>query len=150
MLILSITLHNIPEGLAVGVAFGALGKAEHTSEALMGAITIALGIGLQNFPEGAAVSLPMKQAFRSNRKAFIQGVLSGIAEPIFAVIGYFLASILQVLQPWLLAFSAGAMVFVAAEDLIPDSHLEESPRLGAWGVLLGFALMMSLDVALGM
>ena len=104
---------------------------------------------MQNLPEGAAVSLPMKRVTKSNTKAFLWGVGSGIAEPIFACLGYFLSAYLLVLQPWLLAFSAGAMLFVSAQDLIPDAREESAPSLGAWSALIGFALMMVLDVALG-
>ena len=148
MLVLSITLHNIPEGLAVGVAFGALGTGA-SPDGLMGAVSIAVGIGLQNFPEGAAVSLPMKTATGSRGKAFLYGMGSGAVEPVFAVIGYFLAANLTAAQPWFLAFAAGAMIFVVVEDLIPDAHLSEHPHFGTWGAMLGFAVMMALDVALG-
>ncbi len=147
-LFLAVTLHNIPEGLAVGFAFGAAATIG-TVAAYLVALGLAVGIGLQNFPEGAAISLPMKASSKNNAIAFLWGAASGIAEPIFAVLGYFLAAYLTGIQPWLLAFSAGAMVFVAAEDLIPDSKWEQSPRLGAWGVLIGFVVMMTLDVALG-
>ena len=147
-LFLAVTFHNIPEGLAVGFAFGsAFVSGEIT--AFAGAIGLAVGIGVQNFPEGMAVALPMKTALNSNRKAFLWGTGSGIAEPIFAFLGFVLASQLQILQPWLLASSAGAMLFVSAEDLIPDAKIPEKPKLGAWGVLIGFVLMMALDVGLG-
>lgn len=136
----AVTLHNIPEGLAVGFAFGATGG--------FSALGLAVGIGVQNLPEGAAVSLPMKRVTKSNTKAFLWGVGSGIAEPIFACLGYFLSAYLLVLQPWLLAFSAGAMLFVSAQDLIPDAREESAPSLGAWSALIGFALMMVLDIAL--
>ena len=131
---LAVTIHNIPEGLAVGFAFGAAG---------------ALGIAIQNFPEGAAVSLPLKQATGSRGKAFAFGVGSGAVEPVSAVLGYFLAAYLTAAQPWLLAFAAGAMIFVVVEDLIPDAKLDAHPHLGTWGVMIGFVLMMVLDVALG-
>ncbi|MBQ8686022.1 MAG: ZIP family metal transporter [Clostridia bacterium] len=146
-LFLAVTMHNIPEGLAVGFAFGAA-LVSGSAAALMTALGLAVGIGVQNFPEGAAISLPMKSVFKSNTKAFLWGAASGVAEPIFALLGFFLAANLQALQPWLLGFSAGAMLFVAAEDLIPDARMENSPHLGAWGVLFGFTLMMILDVAL--
>lgn len=147
-LFLAVTLHNIPEGLAVGFAFGAAAGVGGL-EAFLTALFLAIGIGVQNFPEGAAISLPMKTSGEGARKAFLWGTASGIAEPIFAVIGYFLASILQTAQPWLLSLSAGAMIFVAAQDLIPDAKCDEAPRTGAWGVLVGFSLMMILDIALG-
>lgn len=147
-LFLAVTFHNIPEGLAVGFAFG-VATALHQPLAVFGALGLAFGIGVQNFPEGMAVALPMKNALKSNKKAFLWGAGSGIAEPIFAILGYFLAVKLTVLQPWLLSASAGSMLFVSAEDLIPDSKIEEAPKIGAWGVLIGFVFMMALDVGLG-
>lgn len=145
---IAVTLHNIPEGLAVGFAFGAASLLG-TPAAYFSALGLAIGIGIQNFPEGAAISLSVKNAVKSNTNAFLWGAGSGVVEPFFAIIGYFLAAKISVLQPWLLSFSAGAMLFVSAQDLIPDSRLPSSPRLGAWGVLLGFVLMMTLDVLLG-
>ena len=147
-LFLAVTLHNIPEGLAVGFAFG-VASAVNDPSALIGAVGLAFGIGIQNFPEGMAVALPMKSALKSNTKAFLWGAGSGVAEPIFAVLGYILAFQLQILQPWLLCASAGAMIYVCAEDLIPDSKLPDTPKIGAWGVLIGFLMMMALDVGLG-
>ena len=147
-LFFAVTIHNIPEGLAVGFAFGAA-AVFGTTEAFISALGLALGIGIQNFPEGAAISLPMKGTTGSKNKAFLYGVCSGIVEPVFAVIGFFLAAFIEVLQPWLLAFAAGAMIFVVAEDLIPDAKLAEFPHLGTFGVMIGFVLMMILDVALG-
>ena len=137
----AVTLHNIPEGLAVGFAFGASNK--------IVALGLALGIGFQNFPEGVAVALPMKRATKNNAKAFLWGMSSGIVEPIFACLGYFLATYLRILQPWLLAFSAGAMLFVCMHDLIPESKIEGKTSVGAWGALLGFVVMMTLDITLG-
>ena len=145
---LAVTIHNIPEGLAVGFAFGAAAVIG-TSLAYLSALGLAIGIGLQNFPEGAAIALPMRNACGSRKKAFLYGTLSGIVEPIFAIIGYFLAAQIEVIQPWLLAFAAGAMIFVVAEDLIPDSKIESHPHLGTWGVMIGFAVMMILEVVLG-
>lgn len=145
---LAVTIHNIPEGLAVGFAFGAA-AAEGTDAAFLVALGLAIGIAVQNFPEGAAVSLPLKKTTGSRGKAFLYGMGSGAVEPVFAVIGYFLAAALSSAQPWFLAFAAGAMVFVVAEDLIPDAKLAQHPHLGTWGVIAGFALMMVLDVALG-
>ena len=117
--------------------------------AYVSALALAIGIAIQNFPEGAAVSLPMKTATGSRSKAFLYGMGSGAVEPVFAVVGYFLAANLTAAQPWFLAFAAGAMIFVVVEDLIPDAHLSEHPHFGTWGAMLGFAVMMALDVALG-
>lgn len=147
-LFLAVTIHNIPEGLAVGFAFGsaaALGE----YGAYISALGLAIGMAIQNFPEGAAVALPLKEVTGSRAKAFLYGAGSGAVEPVFAVVGYFLAAGLSAAQPWFLSFAAGAMIFVVAEDLIPDAKLSEHPHLGTWGVMLGFALMMTLDVALG-
>jgi len=145
-LFLAITLHNIPEGLAVGFAFGAahsLGEQAGYAAAL----GLALGIGVQNIPEGAALSLTLRQTFQNKHKAFLFGAASGIVEPFAAVLGFFLAAQLQVLQPWLLAFAAGAMLFVVAEDLLPDSKTQGDSVSCAWSVIVGFVLMMVLDVA---
>lgn len=147
-LFLAVTIHNIPEGLAVGFAFGAA-AAIGTDGAFISALGLAIGIGIQNFPEGAAIALPMRNATGSKNKAFLYGMGSGVVEPIFAIIGYFMAASLTSLQPWLMSFAAGAMIFVVAEDLIPDAKLNENPHLGTWGVIIGFVLMMILDVALG-
>ncbi|MBR1625353.1 MAG: ZIP family metal transporter [Clostridia bacterium] len=145
---LAITIHNIPEGLAVGFAFGGA-AAIGTREAFLSALGLAIGIAIQNFPEGAAVSLPLKKATGSLGRSFLFGMGSGAVEPIAAIAGYFLAASLTKAQPWLLAFAAGAMIFVVAEDLIPDAKMNEHPHLGTWGVMFGFAVMMALDVALG-
>ena len=148
LLILAITLHNIPEGLAVGVAFGALG--ESMSPAALGsAIALAFGIGLQNFPEGAAVSIPLRREGFSRLKAFWYGQLSGIVEPIAAVAGAFLVLLIKPLLPYALSFAAGAMIFVVVEELIPESQRGNETDLSTIGVMLGFATMMFLDVALG-
>ncbi|MCR4726096.1 MAG: ZIP family metal transporter [Clostridia bacterium] len=145
---LAVTIHNVPEGLAVGFAFGGAAVIG-AREAFLSALGLAIGIAIQNFPEGAAVSLPLKNATGSNAKSFLFGMGSGAVEPIAAIIGYFLATSLSVAQPWLLAFAAGAMIFVVAEDLIPDAKLSEHSHLGTWGVMIGFAVMMALDVAFG-
>lgn len=145
---LAITIHNIPEGLAVGFAFGGA-AAIGTTEAYLSALGLAIGIAIQNFPEGAAVSLPLKRATGSNARSFLFGMGSGAVEPVAAVIGYFLAAGLTSAQPWFLSFAAGAMIFVVAEDLIPDAKLNEHSHIGTWGVMIGFAVMMALDVALG-
>lgn len=147
-LFLAVTIHNIPEGLAVGFAFGAAAALGETA-AYVSALGLAIGIGIQNFPEGAAVALPMRGVAGSRHKAFLYGMGSGAVEPLSAVVGFFLAAYLTALQPWLLAFAAGAMIFVVAEDLIPDAKLEEHPHLGTWGVMVGFAVMMVLDVVFG-
>ena len=149
MLILSITLHNIPEGLAVGVAFGALGEG-FAPERLAAAMGVAMGIGLQNFPEGAAVALPLRQEGRSRAGCFLAGQASGLVEPISALLGALLVQRVRLLLPWALAFAAGAMVLVAVRELIPACVRGEEDRSdrAVLGVLLGFALMMVLDVAL--
>jgi ZIP family zinc transporter len=144
-LFVAVTIHNIPEGLAVGFAFGAAALIG-TPAAFVSALGLAIGIGIQNFPEGAAVALPLIPVV-GRKKAFLQGMASGSVEPVFAVVGYFLAKYIEVLQPWLLAFSAGAMFFVVADDLLPDSKNQDHPHLGTWAVMIGFLLMMVLDVA---
>ena len=138
------TLHNIPEGLAVGFAFG-MARMAGIPATYVAALGLALGIGFQNLPEGAAVSLPMKMALKSKHKAFLYGMCSAVVEPIFAVIGYLFIGYLQPVQPWLLAFSAGAMIFVVADELLPQTKLEKD-NLGAWGVMIGFLSMMILDM----
>lgn len=150
MLVLSITLHNIPEGLAVGVAFGAL-HAGATPEALAGAVTVAVGIGLQNFPEGAAVSLPLRREGCSRRRSFLIGQSSGMVEPIAGVIGAVCVVHIGTLLPYALSFAAGAMVLVAVHELIPECQQGQSndPYLATMGIVVGFATMMLLDVALG-
>jgi ZIP family zinc transporter len=148
LLVLAITLHNIPEGLAVGVAFGALG-ANLNSATLAGAIALAIGIGIQNFPEGAAVSIPLRRENMSRTKAFMYGQLSGIVEPIAGVIGAFAVITMRPLLPYALAFAAGAMIFVVVEELIPESQLNKNNDVATIGAMLGFAVMMTLDVALG-
>ena len=148
LLVLAITLHNIPEGLAVGVAFGALGIHPDLGT-LAGAITLALGIGLQNFPEGAAVSIPLRREGFSRLKAFTYGQLSGVVEPISAVIGAFLVSTITPLLPYALSFAAGAMIFVVVEELIPESQTGNETDFSTIGALLGFAVMMLLEVAFG-
>ena len=137
LLVLSITLHNIPEGLAVGVAFGALKNGGYTPEALMGAVTVAVGIGLQNFPEGAAVSLPLQA--------------SGFVEPIAGVLGALLAVYIEAVLPFALSFAAGAMILVAVHELIPECQRNQKaqPYAATMGIVTGFALMMLLDVMLG-
>ena len=148
MLVFSITLHNIPEGLVIGVAFGSLAYGLEGST-LASALTLALGIGLQNFPEGSAVSLPLRREGLSRKKAFFFGQLSGVVEPIAAIIGSILVLKIQVLLPFLLAFAAGAMIYVVVEELIPESQSNKKKDLMALFTLIGFSIMMILDVALG-
>lgn len=148
LLVLAITIHNIPEGLAVGVAFGALGS-EYPIATLGGAISLAVGIGIQNFPEGAAVSIPLRREGLSRKKAFLYGQFSGMVEPIAGVLGALLVLTMKSILPFSLAFAAGAMIYVVAEELIPEAHFEKSGHIATWGVMVGFAVMMFLDVALG-
>lgn len=151
MLILSITLHNIPEGLAVGVAFGALQGNGYTTENLMGAISVAVGIGLQNFPEGAAVSVPLRREGYSRKKSFLLGQASGMVEPIAGVIGALLVIYVETILPYALSFAAGAMILVAVHELIPEcqKNQQSEPYSATMGIILGFAVMMLLDVMLG-
>ena len=148
LLVLAITLHNIPEGLAVGVAFGVLASNPDMG-ALAGAIALALGIGLQNFPEGAAVSIPLRREGFSRWKAFNYGQLSGVVEPIAAVIGAYLVILMTPILPYALSFAAGAMIFVVVEELIPESQTGHETDFSTIGAMLGFATMMWLDVSLG-
>ena len=147
MMVLAVTLHNIPEGMAVGLAF-ALAAHNDSSVLLASAIALAIGMGIQNFPEGAAIALPLRQSGMSRAKAFGLGTLSGIVEPVFGLLTVLAAGAIQPLLPWLLAFAAGAMLYVVVEELIPEAHLGEG-HMGTVGVMLGFLLMMILDVALG-
>ncbi len=150
LLVFSITLHNIPEGLAVGVAFGAIANGI-TDGSLMSALAIAIGIGLQNFPEGAAVSIPLRREGLSRRRSFFYGQASGIVEPIAGVLGAALVMFVKPVLPYALAFAAGAMIFVVVEELIPEaqSGSHESTHLATAGCIIGFTVMMILDVALG-
>jgi len=147
LLVLAITLHNIPEGLAVGVTFGALASSP-TTGALAGAIALAIGIGLQNFPEGAAVSIPLRREGFSRLKAFNYGQLSGIVEPVAGVLGAILVLYITPILPYALSFAAGAMIFVVIEELIPESQRGNETDFSTIGAMLGFATMMMLDVAL--
>lgn len=148
MLIVSITLHNIPEGLAVGVAFGST-LYGLDGATLMSAWTLALGIGIQNFPEGTAVSVPLRREGYSRKKSFIFGQLSGIVEPIAGVLGAVLVLKMRFMLPFLLAFAAGAMIYVVVEELIPESQTNENKDIMAMSTLIGFTIMMTLDVLLG-
>jgi len=148
LLVLAITLHNFPEGLAVGVAFGAL-AAGIPSASLAGAIALALGIGIQNFPEGTAVSVPLRREGLSRAKSFWYGQLSGVVEPIAGVLGAAAVVLVRPLLPYALAFAAGAMIFVVVEELIPEAQLEKNTHIATVGTMIGFVVMMTLDVALG-
>lgn len=147
LLVLAITLHNIPEGLAVGVTFGALANNPEIG-ALSGAIALAIGIGLQNFPEGAAVSVPLRREGFTRFKAFHYGQLSGLVEPIAGVIGASLVFFINPLLPYALSFAAGAMIFVVVEELIPESQAGNETDLSTIGTMLGFSVMMVMDIAL--
>ena len=150
MLVLSVTLHNIPEGLAVGVAFGALHNG-CTPEEWMGAVSVAVGIGLQNFPEGAAVALPLRRDGMSRKRSFFFGQASGMVEPIAGVLGALAVTHMEAILPFMLSFAAGAMILVAVHELIPEcqQNRSASPYFATTGILLGFAAMMLLDVMLG-
>ena len=141
LLMTAITLHNVPEGMAVGLAF-ALAAA---GEGAAGAMALALGIGIQNFPEGAAVALPLRQEGRGRLKAFTGGMLSGAVEPVFGILVVLIAAWAHPMMPWLLSFAAGAMLYVVVEELVPQAH----SRAGTCGFVGGFLIMMVLDVALG-
>ena len=148
MMVLAVTLHNIPEGMAVGVAFaGAM--AQNTGITVAGAMALAIGIAIQNFPEGAIISMPLKGEGSSKGKAFLYGMLSGIVEPIGAIITILLTSLVVPILPYLLSFAAGAMIYVVVEELIPESQEGEHSNIGTIGVAIGFVIMMILDVALG-
>ena len=149
LLVLAVTLHNIPEGMAVGLSFAR--AAQHTGNAglFAAAGALAIGIGIQNFPEGAAVALPLHQEGLSRTRSFVYGSLSGIVEPIFGVLVVLCASALTPFMPWLLSAAAGAMLYVVVEELIPEAHLGEHSHPGTLGVMAGFLVMMVLDTALG-
>lgn len=148
MLIFSITLHNIPEGMAIGVAFGSIAY-NLNGATLTSAVMLAIGIGIQNFPEGSAVSLPLRREGMSRTKSFFFGALSGIVEPISAVIGAILVLKVQILLPILLSFAGGAMIYVVVQELIPESQTNKKKDLMALFTILGFLIMMIFDVALG-
>ncbi|QTX33179.1 ZIP family metal transporter [Aminithiophilus ramosus] len=148
LLVLAITLHNIPEGMAVGVAFGAVASGI-PSASLAGAVALALGIGIQNFPEGMAVSMPLRRDGLRAGRSFWYGQLSGIVEPLAAVIGAALVTLSRPILPFALAFAAGAMIYVVVEEVIPESQQKGNSDLATLGVMVGFTMMMILDVALG-
>lgn len=148
LLVLAITLHNIPEGLAVGVAFGAV-AAGFSTATFGGAVALAIGIGIQNFPEGLAVSMPLRREGMSRRRSFWYGQLSGMVEPMAGVIGAALVLVSQPILPYAMGFAAGAMIFVVVEEVVPESQYGGNADLATMGAMIGFAVMMVLDVALG-
>lgn len=148
MIVLAVTLHNIPEGMAVGLSFS-VAALEGGSGALAGAVALAIGMGLQNFPEGASVSLPLKAQGVSRGKAFLCGAISGLVEPVFGLLAVLIAGNITPVMPWILAFAAGSMIYVVVEEMIPEAHLGEHSHGGTVSVMLGFLVMMILDVALG-
>lgn len=148
MLVLAVTLHNIPEGMAVGVVL-ASAISGNTTITIASALVLSIGIAIQNFPEGAIISMPLKAENVSKGKAFLYGTLSGIVEPISAIITILLTNIVVPILPYLLAFAAGAMIYVVVEELIPESQAGDHSNIGTIGVAIGFVLMMILDVALG-
>ena len=149
LLMIAMTLHNIPEGMAVGLAFARAAQNEGGVLWLSAAGALALGIGIQNFPEGAAISLPLRQEGNSRSRAFLEGCLSGSVEPIFGVLAAIVAGSVAPLMPWFLSFAAGAMMVVVVEELIPEARLDQSAHAGTLSVMFGFLLLMVLDVALG-
>ena len=150
LLVLAIAIHNIPEGLAVGVAFGALASPEFSSVFSLGsAVALGIGIGIQNFPEGFAVSMPLRRHGMSRLKSWQWGQLSAIVEPIFAVIGALLVVNMFFILPYALAFAAGAMIFIVVEEVVPESQSDGNTDIATMGLILGFIVMMILDVSLG-
>ena len=149
LLVAAITLHNIPEGMSVGLLFAVASQQGGDPAAVGMAIALALGIGIQNIPEGAAVALPLRQEGMSALKAFALGSLSGLAEPVFGILVVLIADSIAPYMPWMLSFAAGAMMYVVVEELIPEAHLGKYSNLGTASVLIGFLIMMVLDVALG-
>lgn len=141
----AITIHNIPEGMSVGFA---IGTAVATQSSFLTALMFALGIALQNLPEGLATTLPLYNCLGSKKKSFFLGTISGIVEPLFAIAGFFLATAITSLLPWLLAFSAGAMIYVIIEELLPEIHFGEQKSFGTWSFMIGFVIMMILDICL--
>ena len=142
---IAVTIHNVPEGLSVGIAFGVALANPENHALLVGALLLSVGMGLQNMPEGAAVALPIKGETGSTFKAFLFGTFSGIVEPIAAVIGLFLAMQIQAIMPWALAFAAGCMIYVVGEEMIPEMKGEGHDHFGVWSFIIGFVVMMALD-----
>lgn len=147
LMVLAVTLHNIPEGMAVGLSFAL--AAQHSGGGLSAALALAIGIGLQNFPEGAAISLPLRQEGMHPGKACLYGAASGLVEPVFGVLVVLASGAIAPFMPWLLSFAAGTMMYVVTEELIPEAHLGEHSNTGTMSVMLGFVVMMILDIALG-
>ena len=149
LLVLAVTLHNIPEGMAVGLSFAL--AAQHNGDPAMfsAAVALAVGMGIQNFPEGAAISLPLRQEGFPAFKSFLMGCLSCVVEPVFGIAVVLVAGTVQPLMPWMLSFAAGSMMYVVVEELIPEAHLGDHSNTGTLGVMAGFIVMMILDVALG-
>ena len=148
MMVLAVTIHNIPEGMSVGVVFAGI-LSQNISISLAGAFALSIGIAIQNFPEGAIISMPLKGEGLSKGKSFLYGALSGIVEPIAAIITILIASVIEPILPYLLSFAAGAMIYVVVEELIPELQEGEHSNIGTIGVAIGFVIMMILDVALG-
>jgi len=142
---LAVTIHNVPEGLSVGIAFGVALANPGNQALLVGALLLSIGIGIQNIPEGAVVSLPLKAETGSSKKAFLFGMLSGAVEPVAAVFGLFLAMQIQGIMPWALAFAAGCMIYVVAEEMIPEMTSEGHDHYGVWSFIFGFVIMLALD-----
>ena len=142
---LAVTIHNVPEGLSVGIAFGVALANPGNQALLVGALLLSIGIGIQNIPEGAVVSLPLKAETGSSKKAFLFGMLSGAVEPVAAIIGLFLAMQIQGIMPWALAFAAGCMIYVVAEEMIPEMTSEGHDHYGVWSFIFGFVIMLALD-----
>ena len=148
MMVLAVTLHNIPEGMTVGVVYAGL-LAQNTNITLAGALALSIGMAIQNFPEGAIISMPLKSEGMSKTKSFLYGTLSGIVEPLGAIITILLTSIVTPILPYLLAFAAGPMIYVVVDELIPETETGEHSNIGTIGVAIGFVIMMILDIALG-
>ena len=148
MMVLAVTLHNIPEGMTVGVVYAGL-LAQNTNITLAGALALSIGMAIQNFPEGAIISMPLKSEGMSKTKSFLYGTLSGIVEPLGAIITILVTSIVTPILPYLLAFAAGAMIYVVVDELIPETETGEHSNIGTIGVAIGFVIMMILDIALG-
>lgn len=149
LLVMAVTIHNIPEGIAIGLSFALATQNGGDPSAYAAAVALAIGIGIQNFPEGAAISLPLRQEGTKVGKSFFLGSMSGIVEPVFGILAVLIAGAVSPYMPWLLSFAAGAMMYVVVEELIPEAHLGEHSNLGTMGVMAGFLLMMILDVSLG-